>query len=115
MSNKYFDFDAAMEERKGDPIVVKAFGEKYELPSQLPFDIVLKISRKHKGGEEEMTEDDMIEMAITLFGESAFNAWLKKGITLDGVMLMVEHVMRMYMDKAQETTVEMAANKISNP
>ena len=111
MSEKYFDFDAAMEERKGDPIKVKAFGENYDLPNQLPFDIVLKISRKKKAGEKEMDEDDMIEMAHTLFGRSTFEAWLAKGISLQGVGVMVEGVMKLYMDRASNTSKEIAKKK----
>ena len=113
---KYFDFDAAMEERSGKPVIVKAFGEEYKLPGQLPFDIVLKISRKYKEGQDEMDESDIIEMAHTLFGAEVFEAWLAKGISIDGVGVMVEGVMKMYMQQASSTAGRMAdAKNNSNP
>lgn len=116
MENKYFDFDAAMAERKGDPMIVKAFGEKYELAGELPFDIVLKVSRMKKDGQKEFSDEDMIELAAQLFGEDVFQAWLAKGISLSGVMVMVEEVMKMYMAKATSTADTMAEEKkIANP
>lgn len=116
MSEKYFDFDAAMAEKSGKTMTVKAFGKKYQLPGQLPFDLVLKISRKYKEGAEEMSEDDVTEMAYQLFGKEAFEEWLEKGISLAGVEVMIEGVMKMYMDSATNTAKRMANDKQnSNP
>lgn len=105
-----------MAEKAGKTMTVKAFGKKYELPGQLPFDIVLRISRRYKEGAEEMSEEDMIEMAHTLFGKDTFEDWLRNGISLDGVGVMIEGVMKMYMDSATNTADRMAnAKQKSSP
>jgi hypothetical protein len=115
MDNKYFDFDAYMEERKGTekPFIIKAFGEKHEIPNDIPFDIVLSISRdaKENGGVSQMSDQQMTEMANLLFGEETFQKWLKAGIGLKGVFVMVEKVLEMYMTNASDLSQNMAARK----
>lgn len=116
MSNKYFDFDAYMEERKGvdKPFIIKAFGEEYEIPNDVPFDVVLQISRSHKEGQGQMDDDQMVEMANVMFGEETFKKWLKKGIGLSGIFVLTEKVMEMYMANASQMSHEMGDQKRSN-
>lgn len=120
MSEKFFDFDAAMEEKKSKekPFVVKAFGEKHEIPNDVPFDVILSIQRAYKDGKQTMSEDDVVGLCKVIFGESAFEKWLQKGITLSGIMLLMENVMAMYMGKADNTARKTAEKKqegIDNP
>lgn len=114
---KYFDFDAYMEERQAKPFVIKAFGEEYEIPNDVPFDVVLTISRAHKDGKQQMSDDEVLKLATTIFGEATFQAWLSKGIGLKGIMILTEKVMEMYMANASDTSEKMANDKIqkSNP
>jgi hypothetical protein len=119
-NNKYFDFDAAMEERKnGDkPFIVKAFGEEHEIPNDVPFDLILTIQRAYKDGQNVMSDEQTIDMCHVIFGEETFNKWLKKGIGIKGIMLLTENVMSMYMADANKTSKRVAANKeskLSNP
>lgn len=111
--NKYFDFDAYMDERKGQdkPFVIKAFGEEHEIPNDVPFDVILNISRAYKDGQNTMTDDQMVDMANTMFGEVTFQKWLKKGIGLKGIIVLTDKVMSMYMANATDTAGKMADGK----
>lgn len=110
---KYYDFDAYMEERKGQekPFVIKAFGEEHEIPNDVPFDLILTVTRAHKDGKEEMSEDQVLEMAVVMFGEENFKKWLKKGIGLKQVMHLTNKVMEMYMANAADTADKSATAK----
>ena len=45
MSEMYFDFDAYMDERQAEekPFIIKAFKEEHQIPSDIPFDLVLSM------------------------------------------------------------------------
>lgn len=113
-NNKFFDFDQFMEERNGGSFEVKAFGKMYQLPNEIPFDVVLGISRAHKNGVGEISEEDTVKFAETLFGKEVFAEWLQKGIGLSGVMVLMENVMKMYMENASNMSQGMAAQKSAN-
>lgn len=103
MSNdKFFDFDEFMEERGGGTFTIKAFGEVHELPNEVPFDIILRVTRAHKNKKKQMSDDDTIEMAKTLLTEKTFDRLVKKGITLKQIMLLMEKVMEMYTKDTEE-------------
>jgi hypothetical protein len=110
---KFFDFDAYMDERKGvdKPFVIKAFGEEHEIPNDVPFDVILEITRAQKEGQGQMTDDQMLEMANVMFGEDTFKKWLKKGIGLKGIMILTEKVMAMYMANASDMSQQMGDQK----
>lgn len=116
MSDKYFDFDAFMEERRGveKPFIIKAFGEEHEIPNDVPFDVILEIQRAYKDGQNNMTEDQTIQMCHAIFGEKTFKKWLKKGIGFNGIMLLVDRVMTMYMGNASDQAKRMAKEKHEN-
>jgi hypothetical protein len=115
MENKFFDFDQYMEERSGGKFEIKAFGELHAIPNDVPFDVVLKISRAFKSGQQQMDEEQVVELANTIFGEETFQKWLKKGIGLGGIMVLTEQVMSMYMNNASNMSNQMAEKKGSTP
>jgi hypothetical protein len=102
VNDKFLDFDKYMEERGGGKFEIKAFGETHQIPNDVPFDVILKISRAYKDKQKEMSEEQVVELANTIFGEETFNQWLKKGIGLNGIMFLTEKVMEMYMSNATE-------------
>jgi hypothetical protein len=110
-NNKYFDFDEYMAERSGDPFIIKAFGEENEIPNDVPFDVVLKISRAMKDGQQTMSEEATLDMANTIFGKDTFTKWLEKGIGISGIMILTEKVMEMYMTNASSLSKKMADQK----
>jgi hypothetical protein len=110
----YFDFDAFMEERKQKPFIIRAFGEEHQIPNDVPFDVVLTISRRMKEGQQEMSEEDMIDMANLMFGEETFTKWRQKGIGISGIFVLVEKTMEMYMANASGMSQKMADDKREN-
>jgi hypothetical protein len=115
MSNdKYFDFDQYMEERNGGTFTIKAFGKEYQIPNDVPFDVILTISRAFKSGKQNMSEEETVKMTNTIFGEETFAEWLKKGIGLKGIMILTEQVMKMYMDNASDVSNDIAGEKSKN-
>lgn len=111
--DKFFDFDAFMEEKKSTekPFIVRAFGEDHEIPAALPYDVVLEITRAKKDGQEEVNTDQLQRMCYTIFGEDTFNKWIAKGISLDGVLVLTEKVVESYMAEAAGTSQTMAKQK----
>lgn len=110
---KYFDFDKYMEEKngQGQAFIVKAFGKEYELPREIPYDIILEMQRMHKEQKSEPSPDDTNKLCHIIFGEETFNEWVTKGISLTGISAMIEHVMGVYMDDAGKAAVQSAETK----
>lgn len=114
-NTKFFDFDAFMEEKRGTEkqFEVKAFGEIYQLPYDVPFEVVLTIKAEHENGNKEMDEDATVKICQAIFGEAAFNSWVSKGIGIKGIMVLTENVMKMYMSNAADMSEAMAERKIA--
>lgn len=103
MSNaKYFDFDQWRKERDNQPIVIKAFGKEYEIPSDVPFDLVLKLAHQMKEGVEELDQLEHVEeMATSVFGRDTLNEWREQGIGMMEMEFLIEQVMGMYRGQTQ--------------
>jgi hypothetical protein len=110
MSN-YFDFDEFMAERGAAPMVIKAFGEKHEIPNDVPFDVVLKLARANKDGKKAMDEEAMMGLANSIFGAETFDKWVAKGIGISGILILTEKVLEMYMKNASSLSQKMADDK----
>lgn len=96
LEERFFDFDQFMNEMDQKPVRVKIFGQIEELPPSMPADMVLRILRLRKKGVENVPEEEVLLMAETLFGKERLERWCKKGLTLKGLEVLLEHVSRLY-------------------
>lgn len=102
MTNRHFDFDQFMAEKEHKPVTLKAFGKKYELPHSLPALLIVKTLKMQKRGQESTSEEDVIEMAESIFGKKNLDEFLKKGLTMDGLDALIENVIGLYTGGAIE-------------
>lgn len=98
---KYLDFDAFWQERqtKREPIRVRVFGETHELRPSLPAAVVIKLARvmtEAESPEEEITPQDLLDVAEGLFGKELLDKWTAQGMTIDQLEALVEFVMQEY-------------------
>lgn len=91
---RYIDFDAARAERKREPVVVRAFGEDWQLPASLPAAPVLDIIAKDSG--DDLTPSEGIALLRQIIPSETFAAWLERGLDLDDLMDLISLVMRAY-------------------
>lgn len=101
MNNKYFDFDQHMEEQDQQPVIIKIFGEQEELPASLPADLVFRLIRMQRKGQDNVDEEQLEIMATRLFGEERLEKWFGKGLTMDGLEVLLEKVMQIYNPEEQ--------------
>lgn len=100
---KYFDFDAWREERNAQPIIIKAFGKEYEIPSDVPFDVVLGLVHSMREGVEEITQvEQVLEMAESVFGKDTMDEWRSNRIGVNEIKFMTEKVMAMYQQQSED-------------
>lgn len=117
-NDKYLDFDAwlAEKQQKEEPMIVKAFGEEYRLPLELPYDIMLQVARMYKDNKDEMDLEDVETLCKATFGDEVYQDWLRKGIGFEGMQYLIENVMQMYMKKgADESEKQAEAAEKKNP
>lgn len=108
--NKYFDFDQFMAEKEKKPVVIKIFGEEEELPSSLPAEIVLKVIAMRRDKKQIVSEMEMFDMATKIFGDK-LNKWCDKGLTSDGLEVLITEVLALYTEQKEITTQKAKGKK----
>lgn len=83
MSSRYVDFDAARAEARREPVVVKAFGEEWQLGSSMPAEIPIMSARWTAEGRDVLTRSDYMLLISKLVPESVLSEWFKRGLTVD--------------------------------
>jgi hypothetical protein len=64
MPERFIDYDAARAEREREPLILKAFGRSFKLPSQMPASLFLDLVRmeEERGSAEELTIRDAFRL-----------------------------------------------------
>ena len=62
MAERFIDFDAARAEREEEPLLLRAYGETYELPGAMPASLMLDIVRLHTdvGDDADLSTTDAL-------------------------------------------------------
>lgn len=104
MSNRYRDFDAFFAEQEREPVTFKLFGETHELPPALPATVVLKLIRMQKeyGQMGQVPHADLLEMAVSIFGDDRVNKWCEQGLDVEMLGELLKWVMETYMGGRKE-------------
>jgi hypothetical protein len=92
----HFDFDQFMQEQSKTPVIIKVYGQTEELPSELPALVLLRISDLQKRGAEKTDIHDIFDMAYAIFTEKRVKAWLHKGMSIKGLEVILQRVMKIY-------------------
>jgi hypothetical protein len=92
----HFDFDQFLREQAKEPIVIRIFGKEEELPAELPAMILLRISDLQEKGADKTSMRDVFDMAYAVFGEERVKSWMYKGISVNGLEVLLKEVMSVY-------------------
>ena len=107
MTNRYRDFDAWEAERKAEPIKFKIRGAEYSLPATLPAIIPIRAMRLQRqyGAEANVPQAEMMEIALSLFGDEQLERLLGSGVDVDALAEIIGWAMEVYTGTASgETT-----------
>ena len=126
----YIDLDAFLAEQDAKPIVVKVFGEEWELPPSPPADAMLRVQRiltltldaqerlRQLGPDAEVPEDlreilefDQRQHAVALLGEDNLNELLARGLRHDGLNYLLQRVLAIHQGGEKEASPNREARR----
>lgn len=98
MTDKYIDFDEYRKEKKQEPLIIKAFGEEYELPPSPKLHIMEKLIelRNKKGNNAAIPEEELISMIDALMGEENRRELSQKGIEIEDLEWLLMQIWKRY-------------------
>lgn len=99
--SRYKDFDAFESERTGEPVEFKIKGETFQLPATLPAAIPIKAMRLQKkyGNEAEIPQNELVDLSISMLGESNLQKLLDLGIDTDELGEIIQWLFEQYSGK----------------
>jgi len=98
MSERYRDFDAWEAERKQEPLRFRFHGQEFDLPPSLPAIIPIRAMRLQKqvGADGDVPEGELMELALSLFGEEQLERLLETGVGMDTLGEIVQWAVAEY-------------------
>jgi hypothetical protein len=98
MTTRYRDFDAWEAERKAEPVTFRIRGAEYSLPATLPAIIPIRAMRLQKqyGAEANVPQAEMMEIALSLFGDEQLERLLGSGVDVDALAEIIGWAMEVY-------------------
>lgn len=100
MTVRYRDYDAAFAEanREAPPIVIRLFGQDWELPGDLPASVVVRLTRMMADGrsEDELSVAEQMTLAMDVIPAEVLDAWLAKGLDTDQLAVILLDVVSEY-------------------
>jgi len=91
------DFDAFWAEQNKEKIPFKIFGQTEYLPPSLPATMVLSMIRMGKEhGKKDLPQAEVLELAISIFGQGKVDEWSEKGLTVDQLTDLFDWAMEQY-------------------
>lgn len=113
MKKRYRDFDAFYAEQNREPVTIRLFGEDHNLAPSLPAAMVLKMLRMQKehGELAVVPHQEMLDMAVMLFGEKRLTKWSEDGLDIEQLGELIKWTMQQYLGGVEEDTDEGNAPK----
>jgi hypothetical protein len=106
MAGRFIDFDAAREERADEPLVLRAYGETFELPGAMPASVLLDVVRwqEERGDDGDLTVADSVSILRRMLPEDVLDALLERpDFSTDDLSDLVRLVAGAYSGEAGET------------
>ena len=97
-TTRYRDFDAWEAERKAEPVTFRIRGADYSLPATLPAVIPIRAMRLQRqyGAEANVPQAEMMEIALSLFGDEQLERLLGSGVDIEALAEIVGWAMEQY-------------------
>ena len=98
MSERYRDFDQAWGEHASEPVRLRAMGEEFLLPAELPACVPLRILalQKQLGSDAELPPYELVELSPKILTPAVYERLLEKGISIEKLSEIVGWVLRQY-------------------
>lgn len=82
-TKRYKNFDELRKARQDKELEYVLFGETYNLPPTLPYDVVLWFSSMRKRDKSDVIEDsEVVTIFSAIFGEDNTEKWRKQGLDI---------------------------------
>jgi len=101
--DRYRDFDLAWQEKaeaegSPQPLVFVARGQEWRLPASIPAAIIINILRAQKrhGDSGEVPETELIDLALSLFGQEQLDGLMATGLSVDELGDIIKWALEQY-------------------
>lgn len=91
MGGRFYDIDAAVAESSAPPVVIRLFGEDWELPSAWPAAVPLLLARWMADGSaaEDLTVAQLLSLVEAMVPTGVVDEWKQRGINVDQLTAVV--------------------------
>lgn len=114
MSGRYFDFDAALREAAGEPIVIHYQGRDWDLPSSIPAKVVLRIVAMREQ-EGDLDQGAMLEIMTGVVPNDTLQQWLDGDMTIDQMATLIKQILSMYRIGGEDAEGEAQSPETTGP
>ena len=116
MSERTIDFDQYRKEKKEEPIIVKAFGQEFELPPQIPLktmENIIELRQKlGKGGT--IPEEQIFTALEQMISEDALKVLIEEGADVSDAEWLLREIFRQYRTSAEKQAEEETESEEGN-
>ncbi len=103
---RFIDFDVALAETSGEPIVVHLYGRDWTLPADLPAKAMLKVIRMTSNGGGELDVGQQLDLLSHLVPTDVLEGWLDAGLGIKSYALVIRTLMAVYQGAAPEEALK---------
>lgn len=105
---KTIDFDNYMEEKKEENITIKAFGEEFELPPQIPLKTMENIIqlRKELGKDGAIPEAQIFTALEQMIGKEALEVLKENDANIEDAQWLLKQIWKMYRTQDEKDAEE---------
>ncbi len=95
---KFIDFDEMWKERDTSPVIVRMYGQDWELPSALPASVMLEANRlrAEEGDEAEVSKAQMEVVLSQIVPEETLKQWFAHGLGVDQYGDIIRSLIELY-------------------
>lgn len=114
MPERFIDFDAARAEREREPLVLKAFGRKFNLPAEMPASLYLDLIRleEEKGSTDDLTLRDSLRLMRHVLPTTVLEELLEHDdLSLDDFGRLIGLIVQVYKGEGVEQGESLAPNR----
>ena len=94
------DFDRARAERR-DPVILKAFGGEYPIPSGPPVGFIMLATQLGKSADDQYSSDETVELLKAAIGLNTYDQLLAAGMEPDDVVLLIEMIGQLWREPGE--------------
>lgn len=106
MKTRMLDFDAFMAERKKEPIIVRIFGEEYQVKPEIPAIVPVMMARANEEMSDQETSRLVLQAGDILFGKENIMKLCEKGIGVEDLGTLIRQIFDMINGKGLDEDEE---------